>query len=265
MSSESELRDAIRSSANIATTGIDTEAVVRRARARRVPKQLAFSSLSVLAVVGVAALGITTLPSLQPGSNSASDSAVMSTMPESPPNNVNNGSSDPSTQGPSGDRIAAVRINSCGHNVVAVPKNDIGLTLTASFPRTSPANGQQVSGSVTLTNTSMERVKAFTPGEPAITLSRDGVTVWHSYETEVGTWIPIDLAPGQSIEYPSQFVPVLCTNDDELAADYAGTLPPLPGGHYQASALMFITPDQEHGIPDILVGGPSLDITLTRG
>ena len=120
-----------------------------------------------------------------------------------------------------------------------------------------------MTGIVTLTNTGTEEISGRTVAESAITLSRDGVTVWHSYATEAGQpWNPIHLAPGQSIDYPAEFTPVLCQTDYDLSPEHRDALPPLGAGEYEVSAYLFLTPPGNYYTPDILLSGPAQQVTL---
>lgn len=256
MSSESELRARLRSSANITTTGIDTDAVLRKVRTRRVPKQLAFSSLSVLAVVGVAAFGITTLPSLLPGENAASDTAMMATAPESA-----QGDAPGESQAKFFDaRLASV--NFCGMPTIMAGPDPSGLTLAVNFPDSPPAGGAEVVGTVSLTNSGTVPVSGTTAPSPTITVSRDGTTVWHSHGEMATVAMHVSLDPGQSYFYDTYFTPVECGPEDEVEGQFRDTLPPLVAGAYAVSAELLFVPDDADAGESILVGGPPKGIVL---
>lgn len=256
MPSESELRDAFRSSATITTTGIDTDAVLRKVRARRIPKQLALSSLSVLAIVGVATFGITTLPSLLPGQNAASDTATMATAPESAAGD---------TAGEDQAKFAEARranVNSCGTPTVMIGPDPSGLVLTINFPGSPPAGDTEVVGSVSLTNSGTTPVSGTTALSPTITVSRDGITVWHSHGEIPSAVRQISLEPGQSYRYDAYFTSEECGPDDEVDGQFRDDLPPLTAGAYEVSAQLIFVPDDADAGESILVGGPPKDIRL---
>lgn len=261
MPSESELRDAIRSSADITTTGIDTDAVLRKVRARRVPKQLAFSSLSVLAVVGVAAIGITTIPSLLPGQNAGSDTAMMATAPESA-----QGDAAGDSQATFSDPHAASS-NTCGMPTIYSGPDSSGLVLVVNFPDSPPADEAladegEVRGTVSLTNSGSVPVSGTTALSPTITVSHDGITVWHSHGAIASVAVQVMLDPGQSYSYDAYFAPVKCGPEDEVDGQFRDSLPPLTAGVYEISAELLFVPDDAGAGESILVGGPPQDIML---
>jgi hypothetical protein len=268
VATESELRDALRGASptpgESGSTGLHGAEVIRRVRARRRPKQLAFGAAGALAVAGFAYLGVTTVPAPLGASLPASDGAVeLDSSSGGPPSALVSPSDAPEQPVSGGDRLAADDANSCGAEVAVLPPNENGLVLTPRFPTVVPADGRTVSGMVTLTNTGAEAISGSTAVEAAITLARDGVTVWHSYATEVSQpWEAIHLAPGQSIEYPAEFTPVLCRHDGDLRPEYAGDLPPLGAGEYEVSAYLFLAPATGNYPHDILLGGPAQQVTL---
>lgn len=264
MSSESELRDAMRSSADIPTTGIDTESVLRRVRARRISKKFAVSSMSVLAIAGVATLGVATLPSLQTGHGGASTAQMMASAPESSQGDANGGS----------QKLFNARLNDgnlCGMPTQRPERNSAskngstpestGLTLSVSFPTSAPARGNDVRGTVTLTNSGTTHVSGTTGSIPVITVSRDGVTVWHTNGPSITQVTPIELDPGQSHSYEAVFTPIECGPQDE-PDQFRENLPPLANGIYEVSAqLLFISNSDVPG-GSVLVSGPPTSIGL---
>lgn len=256
MHSESDLRDVFHSTASAAASGIDTADVVRKARARRVPKQLAFSAVSVLAIAGFATLGIVTLPSLQPGPDVASESGVMATVPEM-------SSSDSASE--SGSKMFGTRQSSthrCGEPTEKVEPNSVGLVLSLEFPQVAPANGQPVTGTVVLTNAGTLRVRGTTAIQPIVAMSYDGITVWHSNSALDSRGVLVDLDPGQSFAYNAEFVPVKCGPEDDAAEQFRDNLPPLNPGLYQISAELDFIPDAAVAGEGIRVGGVAESIEL---
>lgn len=274
VATESDLRDALRGTSARADSGaagpggvgsgpgLDGTDVIRRARARRRPKQVAFGAVGALALAGFAYVGVTAMPGSLSTPMSAFDSGAV--VESSSDGGAGFGpQSEESPRETPVDRIAADDVNSCGAEVVALPPNENGLVLTPHFPAVVPADGATVKGTVTLTNAGTEAISGHTAVEAAITLSRDGVTVWHSYATEVShPWSSLRLAPGQSIDYPAEFTPVLCRNDWDLRPEYADDLPPLDAGEYEVSAYLFLGPAAGDYTHDVLLGGPAQRVTL---
>lgn len=256
MATESELREAIAASANTATTGIDAAAVVRRARARRRPRQVAFSSLSVLAAAGVVVLGVTTLPSMLPSQNGAADSSVMSTAPESM---LGEAGGDTETQH-FGARELTPRL--CGAPTAPTGPNPAGLMLSVDFPDSSPTGAHTVAGTVSVTNTGASRVSGTTVLQPAIAVSRDGMTVWHSDGVPASGSARIDLDPGESHPYDASFTAVTCTPHEGTGERSPSNRAPLMAGPYEVRAEIVFVPDGARPGENILVGGPPGSIEL---
>lgn len=255
MSSESKLRETMHSSAHNSAVGIDIDDVVRRARARRVPKQVAFSSLSVLAIAGIATFGISYLPSLQPGQG-ASDSSVMATMPESLQDSGGADASSKTTE--ARERTQ----NLCGSPTVNTPPNSAGLTLSVSFPDSSRDRGEDIAGTVTLTNTGTSSVSGTTAISPTLFVSRDGITVWHSHGAMVSIVAEIALAPGQSFTYDAFFTPVECGEQDDVDGEFRDNLPALTAGSYDVTAEIVFVPNNSDAGGSFVVGGPAHTIEL---
>lgn len=262
MPTESELRNALRAAPDAAATGadpIDAASVIRRARAHRRPKQVLLGSATLLAVVGIGYAGVTAIPWPQTVTMSASDSAA---LPEAAFGDSTAGGTHPTP--PTDGRVSAALSNQCGMPLIEPGVSESGLVLTTDFPERGPANGLPVEGEVTLTNTGSTRVTGTTGAQPTIVISRDGVTVWHSNGAMRSIGIPIDLAPGESMDYPATFTPVECTEGDESTLSFPSDLPPLSTGVYQVSALIDITTGAS-GESSELVGGPTQDVALSGG
>lgn len=263
MPTESELRDALRTASGAAAgpraDPIDAPTVIRKARAHRRPKQFALGSATVLAVFGIGYAGVTAIPWPQSALMSASDSAA---LPEAAFGDATAGGAHPTA--PDLARESAASSNRCGMPTVQADASASGLVLATDFPKSGPANGLPVEGTVTLTNTGRQRVIGTTGAQPTIVISRDGLTVWHSNGGVRSIGILVDLAPGESMDYPASFTPVGCTEGDESGLSFPSDLPPLSTGVYQVSALIDLAPDSSD-TPWVLVGGPSQDVALTGG
>ncbi|GAA3740568.1 hypothetical protein GCM10022239_15330 [Leifsonia bigeumensis] len=263
MPTESELRDALRAAPDAAArTGaepLDAASVIRKARAHRRPKQFVLGSATLLAVVGIGYTGVTAIPWPQSVLMSASDSGA---APETAIDDFTAGGSHPMAPDPS--RESAALSNRCGTPLIETGPSASGLVLTTDFPEEGPANGLPVEGTVTLTNTGTQRVTGTTDAQPTIVISHNGVTVWHSNGAVRSIGILVDLAPGESMDYPTSLTPVECTMEDESGLSFPSDLPPLSTGVYQVSARIDLALDASDA-PAELVGGPSQDITLTGG
>ena len=196
---------------------LDAAAIIRRSKRRRLPRQIASGGAVTLAVAGISVASITGLKTLGPNVFGASTSAQRSagdSGAEVPPELS-------APQGPTvRDGVSTDRVNLCGDTLAAVPSNRLGLVLTPHFPASAPT-GTPVTGSVTLTNTSPRTITGTSSSRATVTLSQDGLVLWHSNGAQpAGT--AVTLAPSQSVQYPATFTPVRCTAAD----DHAGGFPP---------------------------------------
>lgn len=246
----------MRLSANATTAGIDAEVVLRKARARRVPKQLAVSSLSVLAVAGVFVLGITALPTLLHGQGGASDAGMMATAPEYPQDGAVGGAESKLIKG------NETNSNLCGMPTTTAAPNAAGLTLSLSFPDSSPAAGEEIAGTVALINSGTTRVSGTTAISPTIIVSRDGITVWHSHGAMITEVAEVSLDPGESYFYDAYFTPVECEPEDEADGQFRDNLPLLAAGTYELSAKLTFVSNVGTAGESILVGSQAAPIEL---
>ena len=211
-------------------SAIDVAAVVRRSRARRLPKVLGITGVGVLAIAGIAVGGL----QLGGGVSPASDAAGMSA--ESAP--MDGGAAD-QTFSDTIKRAPAEKLNLCT-GAVAQLDSASPLMLTVSFADAT-AGAASVEGTVTMTNTGTDAVAGYTAASPAITLARE-----------------VSLAPGESMEYAASFTPVVCGVDDDLAESFRADLPAAAPGEYQVSAAIDVLGDYNA----LLVTGPAQTITL---
>ncbi len=264
---ESELRAALRdpsSGGRLADgTGIDSAEVIRRARARRRPKQVAFGSVATLAVAGFAWVGISAIPWPQAGIMSASDTLGDATGSELALPDAQPGATDPVAGG--AHQEPASSLNRCGEPLIEVGPTASGLVLTTDFPSTGAANGLPMDGTVTLTNTGQERVTGVTAAQPTIVLSQDGITLWHSNGMMRTIEYLVDLAPGESKEFAASLTPVRCTEENPGSYSLPGGLPPLGPGTYRVTAFLELEPLDPADAAVQLVGGPSQDLAVTGG
>lgn len=253
---EAELRSALHRSSGLqggadAPSGLDATAIIRRARSRRLPRQIAFGSVATLAVAGIALVGFTVIkipPSALMSASDSMGSAESGALPEA--------------RDLQHDGTPAEKVNPCGGEFAPSTPSTTDLVLTTHFPASAPANGQPVSGTVTLSNTGTDRVTGSTVASPAITLSQNGITLWHSNGAMIAIAVLVDLAPGESMDYEVSLTPVACGTEDELGDGFREDLPALPAGDYQVSALIELMPDAAGVAGNQLVSGPLQALTL---
>jgi hypothetical protein len=248
MSTESELKRLLDSDAS-AQPGIDLALVIRRSRRRRFGAQVAVGGATTLAVAGIGVASVAGLRSLGSHSMSAGSAAAPTIASDS--------------SGKSQKRAPAEKINLCGAQLAEVAANAAGLVMTADFPA-APASASSVSGTVTLTNTGSERIVGTTAATPAITLSRDGVTLWHSNGPMIAMAAIVDLAPGASMTYQASFTPVICGAEDDLGDSFRSDLPHVAAGEYQVSAAIDLSRQASDGslASNDLVTGPPTAVHL---
>lgn len=253
MATEDDLRDLLRGGS--APNRLDASRVVRRSRARRIPQQIAAGGAGVLAVAGIAFFGIQTTQFGQAGGSAdaptvAEDSQIRD--------------EDLAYEG--GDtvkRLPADRINLCGAPVAEAIPGASALQLEVVAPATGAAGGAPLEAAVRLTNTGTERVTGTTLSAPALTLSKDGVTLWHSNGPVDTSAVLVDLEPGASLEYATTFTPVQCAPEDDALPEFRPDLPALPPGDYELSAVIDFSSDAPTETTELeLVMGPRAPLRL---
>ena len=255
MPTEDDLRNMFASADGPVEHGIDANRVIRRSRARRLPKQLAAGAGGALVLVGVTVLGVQSLDlggpvttADAPMSQESSDSDAGSAQDES---------------AFSTKRAPAEKLNLCGGPVTDFEPNFIGLVLDVVFPATAPASSERIEGIVIMTNDTTETVTGSTLVDPTITLSQDGVTLWHSNGATDLVATPVDLAPGASMQFTASFEPVRCEAEDDALDAFRPNLPPVGAGTYELSAALDFSSDQVTATPEaFLITGPRMPITL---
>ena len=235
---------------------IDTDAVIRRSKTRRLPAQVGIGGAFTLAI---GALGVAGLQGLG-GTQSASDSAATTTSEQGPvePESGVNGMMEGDAPASGGiKRAPADRINLCGGALAEVAPSATGLVLTVDFPDTAVGTAP-VEGTATLTNTGTTTIVGYTTPTPAITLSQAGTVLWHSNGPTILSIQDVNLAPGESLEYAASFTPVVCTVEDDSAEAFRSDLPPVAPGEYTITAAADVSVD---GIAE-LVTGPSQTVRI---
>lgn len=273
MPTESELRKQFHEDEPGGSAGrgaIDVDAVLRRSRARRRPRVVAAAVVSSLAVIGIVVpvsisiAGTRSASSLlDAGAASAPHAAQSSGGPVHLGGESTNGS-DASGSGAAIKRAPADKINLCTGAVATPAPADDGLVLTVA-PVDAAASARDIPVTVTLTNTGTQRVTGSLSPFPALTLSRDGIVLWHSNGPVPSLAQEIDLAPGASTTFSTSFQPLVCGVTDDEQEAFREDLPAAGPGSYQVSAAIDMTPataDANGQISAVLVSGPSSPVTL---
>ena len=231
------------------TSTIDVASVVRRSRARRLPKVLGASGLGVFAIAGIVVGGLQLGGTPSPASDAAGSSAETFELQDD--------AAGTQSLADTVKRAPAEKLNLCTGTVAEVDSNATGLVLSVAFADAA-AGAASVEGVVTMTNTGAEAITGYTAASPAITLARDGVVVWHSNGPMIDLAREVSLAPGESTEYAASFVPVVCGVEDDEAESFRDDLPAAPAGDYEVSAAI----DLMGEFDALLVTGPAQTITL---
>ena len=250
MPTESELREWLHGDGSEppAHRELDVGRIIRRSKRRRLPRQVGVGGVMTLAVAGIAVGGITGLKTLFPGASTTSGASQ----------SLDRGSSEAAPARDFGAEKPAERLTLCGSPVASAPSNSSGLVLTPHFPSSAPANGEPVTGTATLTNTGTTTVTGSTAAVAVITVSQQGMVLWHSNGPTIMLAKMVDLSPGQSMEYSASFTPVRCDAGDDNPEGFPDHLPSLGAGDYQVSALIEVN----HGSAKTLVGGQPATIHL---
>ncbi|MCU1507835.1 MAG: hypothetical protein JWQ12_100 [Glaciihabitans sp.] len=256
---EPNLRSLFREAGDPPGRTLDAQEIIRRSRRRRLPRQVGFGSALTLAVVGVGAAGFSGLRGAPTGGSafSAQDSGGTSTTESAPVTPLSG--KEPETGGATGGikRAPAEKINLCGGELSRPAPSESGLVVTTHFPATAPAGTQSIAGTVTFTNMGTRTLHGFTSPSPTVTLSRNGVVMWHSNGPVIDMAVIIDLAPGESLRLKSSFTPVVCGVEDDLNG-FRDNLPAASPGSYQLSAAADFTGD----FAADLITGPTANILL---
>ena len=239
---------------------IDLDAVLRRSRARRRPRVAAVAVVSSLAALAIVVPVSISVASQQTGTFSAGSAASAPDSAKAP--EALRGGSAP---GSGGVRLApAERINLCTETLATVAPAADGLVLTVQ-PVDGAAGARDIPVTVTLTNTGAQRVTGSLSPFPTLTLSRDGVVLWHSNGAVPSLAQEIDLAPGASTAFSTTFDPLVCGADDDAQPSFRADLPEAGPGLYQLSAALDVSPMESDAAGSggaVLVTGPTSPVTL---
>lgn len=259
MPSEDDLRQLFRD--DRPAGAIDLDAVLRRSRARRRPRVAAAALASSLAVVGIVVPVSISVASQLGTTSSAGSAASARDLTTAAPAHEGNGQAGAS----GGVRLAPARqLNLCAQPVSTPAPAADGLVLTV-HPVDAAAGAHNIPVTVTLTNTGEDRVTGSLSPFPALTLSRDGVVIWHSNGAVPSLAQQIDLAPGASAVFHAAFDAVVCGVEDDAQLGFRAGLPAASAGDYRLSAAIDVSleaADPSTGSNAVLVSGPSSPVTL---
>jgi len=242
MATEPNLRDLFRAP-EAPGRRIDVQSVIRRSKRRRLPAQVGIGGAFTLAVGGIGFVAVNEFgPSGVQSTSQVATTAEQGQAYDSPADGREaTGETMEGDDLSSGiKRAPADRINLCGGPLAEVAPSPTGLVLTVDFPD-APAGTTPVTGTATLTNTGTEPVVGYSPANPAITLSQNGIVLWHSNGPTIMMLQDVTLAPGESLDYAASFTPVVCAVEDDTAEAFRDDLPPVASGEYQVSAATDVT------------------------
>jgi hypothetical protein len=268
MATDPTIRNLFGSTDESPKSTLDVNSIIRRSRARRLPRQLAAGSVFTLAIGGLAVASVQGIGALSSTTTTAAESSTMAeeTTREGTPASGLSSSDEEFTAASEGalatsdasKRAPAEKINLCGGPLADVAPSESGLVLTVNFDD-AKASADRIEGTVTLTNTGDATVSGTTGTTPAITLSQGGIVLWHTNGPSTMMARDVSLAPGESIDYDAAFSPVVCgVEDDSAELGFRADLPSVGAGEYQLSAAMDLLGD---GDAD-LITGPLATVTL---
>lgn len=257
MSTESDLKKLF-GEAGPTLGHVDLTRVLRRSSRRRVAHQVVVGSATTLAVAGIGVAGFTGIRGLVPSTTAGSASTANAPETKGDSSSLGNSATDGGMK-----RAPAEKINLCGGTLADIAPNAAGLVLTTSF-ETAHASADRISGTVTLTNSGPDHITGTSAATPAITLSKDGLVLWHSNGPTIAMAALVDLAPGASMTYQASFAPVTCAIEDDEADSFRDTLPHVAAGQYQVSAALDLSRQNADGsfLSNDLVTGPTSAVTL---
>jgi hypothetical protein len=255
---------------------VDLDAVLRRSRARRRPRVVAVavvSSLAALAIVvpisvsGV--LGQTGMFSASSGVSAGNnqDAAGHKAANQQAPGSASGGTATGGALNGSGP---VQKVNLCSGTVADIVPASNGLVLTVE-PVTAAATDRAIPVTVTLTNTNTNTnnnnnnnngavsFSGTTSPYPSLTLSRDGIVLWHSNGAVPAIGATVHLASGASMSFTTTFEPVVCGVTDDERTAFRAELPAAGPGHYQLSAALDVSSDDG---TSVRVTGPAASVIL---
>jgi hypothetical protein len=202
MPTDAELRSLFRE-LPAPDASIDTSAIIRRSRRRRLPQQLGVGGVLTLAVAGIGFAGITGLQGLTPSMMAADAPAGVA------------------ESGPFSGTDMTTR-STCATDAATDGEVNGDVEVVGDFPRSAEA-GEAVHGALTLKNTGSQTVDGIVTGA-AVTLSRGDAATIQSDVSPVGS--SVSLPPGGTTSLGFAFEAAEC----EAAGD-ADRMPLEPGSY----------------------------------
>lgn len=261
MPTEAELREQFHDDDRpSARNAIDLDAVLRRSRARRRPRVGAAAIVGSLAVLGIVVPVGVSVAAGQPGLFSSSAGSASSagdpsdtggkTAPESVAGGLTGGAVD--------GVAPANKVNLCTGALAELAPATNGLVLTVG-PVDAAATDRDIPATVTLTNNGASAFTGSASPFPALTLSRDGIVLWHSNGAVPSLAAVIDLAPGASTSFSTTFEPLTCGVADDERTSFREDLPAVGAGTFGLSAVLDVSSNDG---TSVLVSGPIATVEL---
>ncbi|MBH0111268.1 hypothetical protein I6E81_13915 [Salinibacterium sp. NG22] len=230
MVDENELRAHL-TSGEPPAIAIDTAAVISRSKSRRRPRQWAVGVVGALAVSSLIFTGANVIPLF-----SSSDTAVSMLADDSAPESAADSADTGAAQAaPDDSRVVGL----CGATIPVESASPFGLTLELELPAEVVASGSAF-GTVRLTNDSDAPVQGTTASVPDVNLLDDSIVISHSPDAQILSVMPVNLQPGQSIEFSVAIAIYDCTT-----IDTGGMVD--PGTYAVSSTLAFVPTDPADG------------------
>ncbi|EPR75910.1 hypothetical protein ADILRU_1756 [Leifsonia rubra CMS 76R] len=205
---------------------IDADTIVSRSKARRRPRQFAVGTVGVLAAASLVFAGVNTFPP----ANDLTSAGIMAEDSSSRAENDSEAGAAESLLAPN----TFADTETCGAIIPSQAASPYGLTLEVDLPGPIRSSGSAF-GSVRLTNTSDFAVTGTTATVPDLNLTRDEVSISHSPDAQILSVTPVNLQPGQSLEFAISLDIYDCTTSDT-----GGMLEP---GIYTVSTSLAFVPD----------------------
>jgi hypothetical protein len=216
---------------------IDVDAVIRRSRRRRVPRQAGVALVSVLAAAGVfggVAYGLGGLSSTTSSGGSASSGVAATRAPSVVPK-------------PAQSVAAGTSVPTCGSPPPSVKTSTEGLLVAVSRVR-ADSSGGGFSALITISNPGSNSVVGMM-WSPGTSLFRAGKNVWSSVTNEPLNPLHFIVKPHTSVssEFASGTPTLMCGHPNAKSA-------PLDPGEYDLYATVFATID---GKSETITGPPT--------
>jgi hypothetical protein len=235
VATESDLRDLLRGPDPEGRGEIDLDAVLSRTRRRRRPRVIAAQALGSVAIVGVLGTAVIVGGPL-------ADRGVMMSAEDSGAGSDGAGEAvAESGDAPYVDQDSLKWMpDACGAPVTDPVSSD-GLTLEMSIVGDAQ---ERVPVTVTLRNDGAEPIVGTSSPWPHVSLARDGIVVWHTYDTQEAIGYLVDLAPGESTTLETYVDLLACRSEDDLIMDGPqNDMPAAPPGEYEVRAVLVVTTD----------------------